>query len=601
MPSPNVSLAGMKENPEMTEPSIVNNIEDGSLIELSEEELSQRRSDLQALNNLAENPKYVEANTLLPGIYGYVEDPTTGEKITLSLTPYEISPRLADSRIYKPTGEFSSGLTTAMTVANRLQSSRVFTNFMQEVLPPEGEDGNTNTDIRFSSKDDRIGGMSRFLSADGLEADKSTFLHIVPDMDSTGGKLEIAYAKYDDKGNRLEKNEIAYLPVNFNFISSKYSLTIKEFIIENVQEASREIYSLNKSFDGYTLRLFGQHPQIMSFSGSLTNFDDDVIGIDSDLLRNIGYLGEELSGSQYLAPRRGSQRDAFLTYYENFLAGTKCRDYSMKVFFYYNHRIMEGYLIEMSMSSDSSNDNVVRFGGNMIIRRKYSTFETGSGFAGNIPSTLRNINYSGSGFNLDNTIFDSKKSYRNNYREYAINQSKKLLSLAGSQVKDNTSYTIDSEKYPTPGSDISADWIKNSDKFINTDGSTDKTNLTDFIRVIINKTAELTASNPSGLDTNDKKNEAVKNTYDYIFNQPAVSYTNFVVWLFSNTNKGFYLYGSQSGNDAALFSALLQNYPESSITDFNQASKPYDQEAMSKLFRACYQKFYDEKDFSISK
>jgi len=601
MPLPNVFLAGMKEDPKTTEPSIVNNTEDSSLIEMTEEELSQRRSDLQALNNLAENPKYVEANALLPGIYGYVEDATTGEKITLSLTPYEISPRLSDSRIYKPTGEFSPGLTTAMTVANRLQSSRVFTNFMQEVLPPEGEDGNTNTDIRFTSKDDRIGGMSRFLTADGLEADKSTFLHIVPDMDSTGGKLEIAYAKYDDKGNRLEKNEIAYLPVNFNFISSKYSLTIKEFIIENVQEASREIYSLNKSFDGYTLRLFGQHPQIMSFSGSLTNFDDDVIGIDSDLLRNIGYLGEELSGSPYLAQRRGSQRDAFLTYYENFLAGTKCRDYSMKVFFYYNHRIMEGYLIEMSMSSDSSNDNIVRFGGNMIIRRKYSTFETGSGFTDNIRSTLRNVNYSNSGFNLDNTVFDSKKSYRNNYREYALNESKKLLSLAGSQVKDNTSNNIDSEKYQTPGKDISADWIKNSDKFSNTDGSVDKTNLTDFIRVIINKTAELTASNPSGLDTDEKKSEAIKNTYDYIFNQPAVSYSNFVVWLFSNTNKGFYLYGAQPSDDAALFNALLQNYPESSITDFNQSNKPYNEEAMSKLFRACYQKFYDEKDFSLDK
>lgn len=598
----NVSIAEMKENEFFTEPIGYRNLnyEDNTLIGLSEEELSQRKEELIALNNLADNPKYVEANTLLPGIYGFVEDADTGEKITLSLTPYEIAPRLSDSRLYTPEGNFSPGLTTAMTVGNRLQSSRVFTNFMQEVLPPTGEDGTANTDIRFSKKDDRIGGLSRFLSADGLEADKSTFLHIVPDVDASGGKVEITYAKYDEKGNRLEKNEVAYLPVNFNFVSSKYSLTIKEFIIENVQEASREIYSLNKSFDGYTLRLFGQHPQIMSFSGSLTNFDDDIIGIDSDLLRTIGYNGEELSGNPYFAQTRGSQRDAFITYYENFLAGTKCRDYSMKVYFYYNHRIMEGYLIEMSMSSDSSNDNVVRFGGNMIIRRKYSTFETGSGFTSNTPSTLRNINYSGNGFNLDNTVFDSKKSYRNNYREFALNESKKLITSAASLVKNNASNIINGEKYIIPGEDVKDDWLKDPTKFDVSNGSTDKLNLINFITTIIDKMSTLTASAPAGLDTSAKKSDAIIKTYDFIFNNPTTTYDAFITWLFSNYFKAFYLFNIQSTDRDLILTTLVEQYPESTVNLYNQADKPYKTQPISKIFRACFQKYFDSKNNVMS-
>lgn len=599
MPIPrNVSIPEMKENEFFNEPQGYRNLdyEDNTLISLSEEELLQRRSDLQSLNNLASNPKYVESNALLPGIYGYIEDATTGEKLTLSLTPYEIAPRLNDSRLFTPSGDFSPGLTTAMTVGNRLQSSRVFTNFMQEVLPPTGEDGNANTDIRFSKKDDRIGGLSRFLSADGQEADKSTFLHIVPDVDSTGGKVEIMYAKFDEQGNRLEKNEVAYLPVNFNFISSKYSLTIKEFIIENVQEASREIYSLNKSFDGYTLRLFGQHPQIMSFSGSLTNFDDDVIGIDSNLLKHIGHNGEELTGDSYMAQTRGSQRDAFLAYYENFLAGTKCRDYSMKVYFYYNHRIMEGYLIEMSMSSDSSNDNIVRFGGNMIIRRKYSTFETGSGFTNNTPSTLRNINYSGAGFNLDGTVFDSERSYRNNYREFALNESKKLISSAASQVKNNASNTIKGELYQLPGSDIKDNWITDTTKFDKSDGSEDKFNLISFLTIIINTMSTITASSPVGLETDAKKTSAVNSIYDYIFNSPIVTYDSFMTWLFTNFTKGFYLFNHQSIDRETIFNALVEQYAESTVNLYNQSDKPYKKQPISKIFRSCYQKYFDTKN-----
>ena len=588
-------IATMKEVGDFTSPEgNRENEEDDSTITLSAEELIQRTTELQSLNNLATNSKYVEANTLLPGIYGFVEDATTGEKITLSLTPYEIAPRLSDNRLFTPNGNFSPGLSTAMTVGNRLQSSRVFTNFMQEVLPPAGEDGNTNTDIRFISKDDRIGQLSRFISTDGQEADKSTFLHIVPDVDATGGKVEIAYAKYDKDGTRLEKNGIAYLPVNFNFISSKYSLTINEFIIENVQEASREIYSLNKSFDGYTLRLFGQHPQIMSFSGVLTNFNDDTIGIDSNLLKQIGFNGDELSGNGYIAPSKGSQRDVFIAYYENFLAGTKCRDYSMKVFFYYNHRVMEGYLIEMTMSSDSQNDNVVRFGGNMIIKRKYSTFETGSGLANTLPATLRDRNFSGFGLDLDNTVFDSEKSYRNNYREYALSQSKNLIQNAAGLVKSNVPNIINSENIFIPNTTIKDDWINDPAQFNKTSSSQDMTYLTAFIDSIINAMVTLTGASPVGLETSIKVKQSITTTLDYILSNCAISYDNFFTWLFTNKNKSFYLFQPQIGDSDTIFAALLTMYPyPSCLNSYDQSTKPYKIQPISKIFRACYQGYFD--------
>ena len=147
-------------------------------------------------------------------------DAETGDRITLSLSPYEIAPRLSDPDLY-PKGNFSKGLTTAKAVGNRLSTAVVYTNFMQEVLPAPGSDPTLSTDARFGSKEDRIGMLSRFLTQDGEESSKSTFMHIVPDVEATGGKVEIQYKRFDKEGNPIEKLGSAYVPVNFNFVSSK--------------------------------------------------------------------------------------------------------------------------------------------------------------------------------------------------------------------------------------------------------------------------------------------------------------------------------------------------------------------------------------------
>jgi hypothetical protein len=183
-----------------------------------------------------------------------------------------------------------------MSVGNRLSAARVVTNFMQEILSPE-------QDKRFGSKEDRIGQLSRFLDNSGEEQDRSAFLHIVPDVEATGGKIPILYNKYDKDGNQIgEKPAVAYVPVNFNFVSKKYTLTIKEFILTNVNESSQEVYSLDKTFDGVNLRFFGQQPKIFTFSGMLTNFDDDIIGIDSETERILQWDGSSNTGG-FSAPR----------------------------------------------------------------------------------------------------------------------------------------------------------------------------------------------------------------------------------------------------------------------------------------------------------
>lgn len=600
-------------NPPGNNPSTVEGLtyEASSAEFLSEEELIDNRNELDVLNklnNLTNDPKYNFSSTLLPGIYGYIVDADTGENITLSLTPYEIAPRLSDSKMFA-VHQSSQGLQTAMTVGNRLQAARVFTNFMQETLPSKGEDNDGITDSRFSSKDNRVGELSRFLSANGDESDKSTFLHIVPDVDATGGKIPINYFRYDKDGIKIEKNGKAFVPVNFNFTSSKYTLTIKEFIIENVSEASRELYSLNKSFDGYTLRFFGQQPQIITFSGLLTNFDDDVIGLDSELTNQILRTeGVADAGQLQDANVRGSQRDAFLAYYKNFLAGTKCRDYSMKLYFYYNHRIIEGYLIEMSMSTSSTNDNAVGFGGNIIVKREYTTFETGFGLASSIKSSLRNLNRGSFGFDITagngseaTTIFDDERSYRLNYREFALSESQRLIRQAASNNRDNVS--LNSGLTTVRPTDVSTDWLKDTRKFDKTVGSQDMIYLKEWCLSFINGMAGLTVNKPIGLTTSDLKDAAALVVLNYLLDNVDIKFGDLVKWAITkSSNNTFYLFAPNSDllqNIVDIFNYIYNQYLNiDGSTIVNLRENADRNNIAADVFWSCYDKYFREKSIS---
>lgn len=529
---------------------------------LSGPEAIEAQAELAKINALTTDSKYIDATSLLPGIYGYVEDANNdNQRVVLSLTPYEIAPRLSDFRFFTTDKKYSGGLQTAMTVGKRLQASRVFTNYMQEVLPSKGKGENDLIDTRFGSKDGRIGLLSRFLDPNGDETDKSTFLHIVPDVDATGGKVEIQYRRIGEDGNYTTENGTAYIPVNFNFTSSKYSLTIKEFIIENVSEASREIYSLNKSFDGYTLRMFGQQPQIISFNGILTNFDDDIIGLGDQILNPEGF---EAGASGFTAATKGSQRDAFLSYYNNFLAGTKCRDYSMKLYFYYNHRIIEGYLIEMSMSSSSGNDNLVQFGGNIIVRKQYTTFEAGTGLGSGSSLALRNRNRGvfggdiakgngGDGFQ----IFNEERSYRTNYREFALLESKNERENFSNTNRKNTK----TSEGTIPTVSDKGDWINDPIQFdINKDSDRDK--FLGFVMTIFSAMNLLTNSTPINMDDSADQLPRRKVVMKFIMDNPNILFNDFIIWM-SNASVGhdFYLYNPNYTTDSEfVWSKIIEQY-----------------------------------------
>lgn len=429
------------------------------------------------------------ATMILNGIYGCVNEvgylgSETGEKLWLSLTPYEISPSLYIQSMYVPITEdidalfkvgaesyvyvgsdkyedlpkkrkeiIRANLRKAMTIGNILNSAKIVTNYMYEVLNPR-------LDLRFTGKDFRVGQISRFLDSEtGEERDRSAFLHIVPSLDYSNQRLAIPFAiqkrveVVDEKKRPPRKVDVyyidkkyqaAFVPVNFNFVHSRYTLTIKEFILSSVNEQNREIYSLEKTFDGNTLRFFGSHPKVISLSGILTNFDDDIIGLEKLLSDVIGEnkLNEvKFSGRpNYLKNKeksvaektvyvssRGSMRDVFLTYYNNFLKGTKAKDLGLKIYLYYNWRVIEGFLVDLNISSYGENDNVVMFSANMVVCSEMLVYEQGVGLGKTVPynyysriigsvSRFEDIEP----FKLDQLFSEESMFYRGAYRDFAI-------------------------------------------------------------------------------------------------------------------------------------------------------------------------------------
>ena len=425
------------------------------------------------------------ALTIINGIYGYINEYDssglpTGNKIWLSLTPYEISPNLADISLFRPNDEdikkqlsnfyigkekyedilkssqskdsagekakerisiINTNLSKAMTVGNRLQASRIVTNYLVEILNPR-------LDTRYGPKDHRIGQASRFLNSEtGEESDRSAFLHIVPDLELSNGRIAIPFGiesrkKTDSITNqrKIESYRLAFVPVNFNFIHSNYTLTIKEFILSSVSEQNREIYSLDKTFDGNVLRFFGSHPKIISLSGVLSNFDDDLIGLEklfgeiTGETQTVSWLGTSGSGNQTAEiSSRGSMRDVFLSYYNNFLKGTKAKDYGLKIYLYYNWRIIEGYIIDLNVQTSGENDNIMMFAANMVVKSESSVYEQGVGLGKSVPTNYYSRRFGAYGkmikdakgnskdpFELDDIFSTEEMQYRRAFRDYAI-------------------------------------------------------------------------------------------------------------------------------------------------------------------------------------
>lgn len=416
------------------------------------------------------------ATTAINGIYGYVNEyvdgKETGNQIWLSLTPYEISPSLADISLFKPPKKYldkqvdlleiknknnKANLTKAMTIGNRLQAARVVTNYLTEVLNPK-------LDTRYGSKDNRVGQASRFLDSEtGDESDRSAFLHIVPDLDLSNGRIAIPYGveSQDDKTGKRKIDSVrtAFVPVNFNFVHSNYTLTIKEFILNAVNEQNREIYSLDKTFDGNVLHFFGSHPEIISLSGILSNFNDDLIGLEkmfgeitNSTTQTTTWSGSQDNGIPVNVSKRGSMRDTFLSYYQNFLKGTKSKDYGLKIYLYYNWRIIEGFLTDLNLQTSGDNDNIMMFNANMIVKSESSVYEQGIGLGRAVTNNYYSkrigaykkstLSSPGTNFELDTVFSSEDMQFRKAFRDYAIQSTINTLKI-GQDVKKNRDYDSD--------------------------------------------------------------------------------------------------------------------------------------------------------------
>jgi hypothetical protein len=442
-----------------------------------------------------------KAITLINGIYGYVNEYNssgleTGNKIWLSLTPYEIAPRLADINLFRPEDSdlekqiafaigtpqetkigdktwtdleksrktaIKTNLSKAMTVGNRLQASRIVTNYLTEILNPR-------LDTRYGSKDNRVGQASRFLNFEtGEESDRSAFLHIIPDLELSNGRIAIPFGIEEKKKDNIDINtgkrkienyRTAFVPVNFNFVHSNYTLTIKEFILNSVSEQNREIYSLDKTFDGNVLRFFGSHPKIISLGGILSNFDDDLIGLEKlfgevtgSETQTVSWLGTSGTGNQTAEiSKKGSMRDVFLSYYNNFLKGTKARDYGLKIYLYYNWRIIEGFIIDLNVQSNGDNDNVMIFNANMVVKSESSVYEQGVGLGKSVPQNYYSKRFGaynqtsgskeGDKFDLDSVFSTEEMKYRREYRNYAIQSTINAMKI-GQSITKNKDYPSD--------------------------------------------------------------------------------------------------------------------------------------------------------------
>lgn len=248
----------------------------------------------------------------------------------------------------------------------------------------------------------------------------------------------------------------------------------------------------------------------------------------------------------------------------------------MKLYFYYNHRIIEGYLIEMSMSSSSANDNLVQFGGNIIVRKQYTTFEAGTGLGSGSSLALRNRNRGvyggdiakgngGDGFQ----IFNEERSYRTNYREFALLESRNERENFSNTNRKNTK----TSEGTIPTVSDKGDWINDPIQF-NFNKINDYDKISTFIDTIFNAINLLTNSTHQ-INMDTTYTISTKNAFferrdlvmKFIMANPNIFFNDFIIWM-SNASVGhdFYLYNPNYTTDSEfVWSKIIEQYETNAI------------------------------------
>ncbi len=104
-----------------------------------------------------------------------------------------------------------------------------------------------------------------------------------------------------------------------------------KFFLTNVEESSTEKYQLIETFGENILAMYGKRPLITSFSGVLLNTE----------------------GNPW--------RDDFYRYYNNYLRGSKCAESKSIAHVIYEGRVVEGYVLSMSIGMAAGTDRVCPF------------------------------------------------------------------------------------------------------------------------------------------------------------------------------------------------------------------------------------------------
>ncbi len=96
-----------------------------------------------------------------------------------------------------------------------------------------------------------------------------------------------------------------------------------KLILESVQESHQERSQIVETFGDFYVFLYGERPPMYNFSGTLIN------------TKNYNWVSD------------------FIFYYENFLRGTKCVEQNARIVMMYGGRMIEGFMLGMSMATDA--------------------------------------------------------------------------------------------------------------------------------------------------------------------------------------------------------------------------------------------------------
>ena len=110
-----------------------------------------------------------------------------------------------------------------------------------------------------------------------------------------------------------------------------------KLILESVEESHQERSQIVETFGDFYVFLYGERPPMYSFSGTLIN------------TKSYNWVSD------------------FVYYYETFLRGTKCVEQNARITMMYGGRMIEGFMLGMSMSTNSVNEAGVKVGFSIVV------------------------------------------------------------------------------------------------------------------------------------------------------------------------------------------------------------------------------------------